>query len=291
MKTVILAGVGRLPQDLAVLKRAVEVATAAGADLRVVHVLDLPGDAGQLADTTTFLGQVALAARDRIDRALTKLGADPEQIDVQVAFGSPATALINLCNAVSPELIVMRAHQKKKLKDRILGSTTDRVIAAAATPVLVVKRAAKTPYDDLILATNGTDAVLETARFVAALLPAAKVALVRCVQIPPQLKQAMLRVGSRKHELKALRETLVNDAADQLRTITAKTGLRSRVLKGDPARVLVQISAGKKVDLMVLGQGRASLVRRAFIGSVSRRLLRDASCDVLIWCPGRGVEG
>ena len=79
------------------------------------------------------------------------------------------------------------------------------------------------------------------------LLPAAKVALVRCVQIPPQLKQAMLRVGSRKHQLQALRETLVKDAADHLRTITATTGLRSRVLKGDPARVLVQISAGKKV--------------------------------------------
>jgi len=144
----------------------------------------------------------------------------------------------------------------------------------------------------VVLATNGTDSALSTSQFVYALLPAAKLTLVQAVQIPPQLKEAMLRVGSRKSELKALRKKLVNDAKAYLGTLTAQAGLKlsSKVLKGDPAKVLTQVSGAKNIDLMVLGQGRASLVQRAFIGSVSRRLLRDASCDVLIWCAGSAVK-
>jgi nucleotide-binding universal stress UspA family protein len=283
----ILAAVGRLPQDIAVLKRAIEVAATSGAELQVIHVLDLPGHAGELEDVTSFLGQIAFAARDSIKLALTELGADPREVRIQIVLGPHAIALINICKDLSPDLIVMRAHHKLKLKDKILGSTTDRVIAAAETPVLVVKRAAKSPYAGIVLATNGTDGALEMSRFVTALLPAARLTLVQAVQIPPQLKEAMLRVGSRQGELKTLRMKLVGEAEDHLRTITAPTGLnlKSRVLKGDPAKVLRQICSDKDVDLMVLGQGRASLVRRAFIGSVSRRLLRDARCDVLIWSP------
>lgn len=96
----------------------------------------------------------------------------------------------------------------------------------------------------------------------------------------------MLRIGSRKGEVKALPKRLVNDAKDHIRTLTAQAGLNLslKVLKGDPAKVPTQMSGDKNVDLVVLGQSRANLVQRAFIGSVSRRLLWDASCDVLIWC-------
>lgn len=289
---VILAAIGRLPQDTAVMQRAIEVTAASGAKLQIVHVLDLPKDAGELDDMTSFLGQAAFAARDRIELALAELGANPADVKLQILSGSHAIALIDFCRKLSPDLIVMRAHHKVKWKEKILGSTTDRVIAAAQTPVLVVKRSAKTPYERVVLATNGTDSASDTSQFVSALLPGVKLTLVQAVQIPPQLKEAMLRVGSRKGELKALRKKLENAAKGHLRALTAKAGLNlsSKVLKGDPAKVLTQTSGDKNVDLMVLGQGHASLVQRAFIGSVSRRLLRDASCDVLIWCPDSDAE-
>jgi nucleotide-binding universal stress UspA family protein len=286
VQKLILAAIGRLPHDISVLKRAIEIAAASGAKLEIVHILDLSTDTGNLNDHTSFLEKAACAARDRIDLALSDLIADPAEVKIQIVSGPHATSIINILGEVSPDLIVMRAHQKVRLKEKILGSTTDRVIAAAQTPVLVVKRAAKKPYDRVVLATNGTDSALGTSQFVTALLPDAKLTLVQAVQIPPQLKEAMLRVGSRNGELKALRKMLMNNAKDHLGTLTAQArpNLRSKVVKGDPAKVLTKMSGDKNVDLMVLGQGRSSLVQRAFIGSVSRRLLRDASCDVLIWC-------
>ncbi|HUX31095.1 MAG TPA: universal stress protein [Thiobacillus sp.] len=42
-------------------------------------------------------------------------------------------------------------------------------------------------------------------------------------------------------------------------------------------------------DLIVLGPGSTSLVRRALLGSVAQRVLQTAACDVLI-CHPQGVR-
>ncbi|MCX7561196.1 universal stress protein [Sulfitobacter sp. F26204] len=283
----ILAAVGQLPLDIDVLGRALALATTSKARLTVVHVLDLPGELGELENIQTLLGQAAYAARDRIALSLADLGAAPNAYDILIRLGSHAIALIDICHEISPDLIVMRAHQRGKIKEPRLGSTTDRVIAAAGTPVLVVKQGFRKPCEKVIVATNGTDQALEASACVFALFPKARTKLVQVVQIPPQLKEAMLRVGSRQDDLKTLRKKLVAEAKTSLRATAAKVGpqLKPKVYKGDPAKVLTRLCHVNNVDMIVLGQGHASLVRRAFIGSVSRRLLRDAVCDVLIWCP------
>ncbi len=286
-RNIILTAVGQLPQDIAVLERAIEVAQATRADLHVVHVLDLPGVLADLKDITTFLGQAALAARDRFVNALGDMDHEVAPDRIHIELGSHALALIDLCNKLSPDLIVMRAHQKAKISEKLLGSTTDRVIAAAQTPVLVVKHPVKRPYRRIVLATNGTDNALTTLEFISRLLPQTDLQLVQSVQIPPQLKEAMLRVGSRKADLKAYRHKLVKEAKDHLKNLAVTSGqhVTSKVLKGHPAKALTRLCRDDSVDLIALGQGRNSLISRAFIGSVSRRLLRDARCDVLIWCP------
>lgn len=289
---IILAAIGQLPQDLAVLERAAEIAKASRADLHIVHVLDLPGNEAELDDNSSFIGQAAIAARDRIKVALDELGEDPAQVIMQIEFGTHALTLLNVSKTLSPELIVMRAHQKKKIAQRLLGSTTDRVIAAGQTPVLVVKHAVKKPYSRVVLGTDGADAVLETSSFVSGLLPDAHLRLVQVVQIPPQFKEEMLRIGTRAEDLATHRKTLLKAAKDNLRDLASKIEqpVKTQVMKGDPAKSLMSLCHKRNIDLIAVGQGRASLVRRAFIGSVSRRLLRDASCDVLIWCPDRDVK-
>ena len=71
-KSKILAAIGRIPEDLSVLKRAIEVSQVQDAGLHLVHVLDLPGDPSDIGDASTYIGQAALAARDRIDAAHTQ---------------------------------------------------------------------------------------------------------------------------------------------------------------------------------------------------------------------------
>lgn len=285
----ILAAIGQISQDKAVLARALEVAGAARAELHIIHVLDLPGDASKMDDVTSFLGQVALAERNRLEQAMKELNAAPSDATIHIKLGAHALTLIDFCNEMHPDLIVMRAHQREKISERLLGSTTDRVIAAAHVPVLVVKRAPKVPYSRIVLASDGADHAAQTCQFLINLLPEAKLKLVQAVQIPPQLKEAMLRIGTGREDLISHRNELLIKAQDHLREIAEHGGRRvkTKVIKGEPIKALSKLCRKSEVDLLALGQGRSSLISRAFIGSVSRRLLRDATCDVLIWCPPR----
>ncbi len=291
----IVVGVDLFPASEAVLARALEIAAQHDARLEIVHVIALHGSGGgdlgqndlrlgHVARHDTILGQAALAAHDRIDAALTRLGADPARHDVRIETGQPALRLIEMCRDAPPDLIVMRAHQRAAISETILGSTSDRVVAAAVAPVLVVKRAAERPYANAIIASSGTDAAEAALAYTATLLPRARLRAVQAAHIVPQFKEAMLRVGTDQSGLDAHHATLQRNAAAQLAALaeTAPRPVATSVLTGDPATELTRLSQDPGTDLIAVGPGRGGLIRRAFVGSVTRHLLREAGCDVLV---------
>jgi len=280
----ILAAVDRFPQDEAVLKRALEFAKLQGAALTIVHVVDLPRHVTLPAKIDTLEGQAEFAARDRIEVALRQNGTDPAGIEIIIETGSPALRLIEVCDKIRPDLVVMRAHQRTSIGEKILGSTTDRIIAAGKQPVLVVKRSVRDAYCRVLVATNGTDDAQKALYIVGTLLPDAALHLVQVVHIVPQLEEAMLRGGTDQSGFRAHRNVLARIARNRLTAIASVAAgqVKTHVLRGEPAAALVRASSIANVDLIVAGPGRSSLIRRAFVGSVTRRLLRDAACEVLI---------
>lgn len=285
--TSILAAVGQFPQDDAVPVRALELAKRHDAALTIVHVVDLPPHLTLPAGIDTLQGQAEFAARDRINEALRRHGADAVEVEIRIEDGSPALRLIEICDDLGPDLVVMRAHQRIGIAENILGSTTDRVIAAGKRPVLVVKRPAQSAYGKVVVATDGKDDAEGLLYFVGQLLPDAALHLVQVVQIVPQLEEVMLRGGADKTDLRTHRDDLTRIARNRLTAIASLAAweVKTHVLRGDPAAVLARASRLTKVDLIAAGPGRSSLIRRAFLGSVTRRLLRDAACDVLICRP------
>lgn len=280
----VLAAVGQFPQDDAVLARALEITTAHRAALVIVHVIDIPCRDGDVSCSETLFRQAVLAARDGIDAALDRLGADASDPGIRIETGSPALRLIDICNELEPGLVVMRAHQNSSIADKILGSTTDRIIAAGNQPVLVVKHPVEAAYGRVLVATDGTDDARAALDFVGRLLPDAALHLAQVVQIVPQLKEAMLRSGTDQTEIQAHRNALARIARKRLTAVasSAASKVKTHVLRGKPATALIHASRTANVDLIAAGRGRSSLIRRVFVGSVTRRLLRDAACDVLI---------
>jgi len=282
--TRILAAVGEFPQDDVVLSRALDIAATHRAALTIVHIIDLSGNEQESIWHSDLHREAVQAAQGRIEAALTRHRANASEAMIRIEAGSPALRLIEICEDLRPDITVMRAHHDDRLVARVFGSTTDRVIAARCAPVLVVKRPVAGSYDRVLFATDGTDDASWALAFVAALLPDARLHLVQAVQIAPQLEEAMLRIGTDRATLKAHRDALTRNARDHLRALAATVvpQATTRVLRGPPARTLVRATRSPNVSLIALGPGRASLIRRAFIGSVTRRLLRDAACDVLI---------
>lgn len=198
--------------------------------------------------------------------------------------------MIELTNEIRADLVVMRAHQGDSILEKIIGSTTDRVIRATSAPVLVVKRPATQAYQRIVVATDTSDKSGAAVVFVATLFPLTGLQLVHVVQIPPQFEEAMRRAGSGQASVAAHRDALIRKAKVYMRDMSkrlANRPLRSatRVIVGNPAKSLVQATRSPKVNLIALGPGSTSLIRRALLGSVTQRVLRDAACDILIYRP------
>ena len=280
----ILAAVDQFPASGDVLARASEIASAHGALLRIVHVVDMEPGQGDPDDPETLTGQAALAAKSRIEDALESLAHSSSPTEIMTIAGSPALALIDFCRAEPPDLIVMRAHQRRLVSEVILGSTSDRVIASAVAPVLIVRRSVERKYQRVLIATDGREGDASALALVASLLPRAALRAVRVVQIPAQLREAMLRSGTNRAELNAHRANLVQRAWVDLTTLAqgAPRRVRISIFQGDAGALLTRAAAIPTLDLIAIGPGRAGLIRRAFIGSVARRLLREAACDVLV---------
>ncbi|HSH29794.1 MAG TPA: universal stress protein [Thiohalobacter sp.] len=286
----IVAAVGLFPQDDPVLARAAEIARAHRAKLTVVHVIDsLTGYDFASTELRRIQQQIRLDAHTRVETAVARQVAGVDTVDIRIESGSPFACLIGLIEEINADLIVMRAHQRDSLRDKIIGSTTDRVVRAGTSPVLVVKRPATQDYQRVVVAAATADDSGGLAAFAAGLFPLAALYLIHVVQIPSQLEAAMLHAGFGQN-VAAHRQALVRKAKAELSAVFAGLGPRPvkgvmRVLVGDPARSLVRSTWSSKVGLIALGTGDTSRIRRALLGSVTRRVLNDAACDVLIRPP------
>jgi nucleotide-binding universal stress UspA family protein len=287
----ILVAAGHFPQDDPVLARAAEIAREHQARLTLAHVVDsLAGIDFTDVDLIGLQHQLQLVARQNVDAGLAKQNVGASEIDIRIEAGSPALRLIELIDEMPADLVVMRANQRESILEKIIGSTTDRVIRASRAPVLVVKRPVRQAYRRVVVATDASDESAAAVAFAAALFPLAGLHLVHAVQIPPQFESVMLRAGSGQANITAYRDALVSKAKTYMRDMSETLANRpiqgtTRVVVGDPAKALAQATWSRKVDLIVLGSGNAGLIRRALLGSVTRQMLQAAACDVLVVRP------
>jgi nucleotide-binding universal stress UspA family protein len=132
----IICAVDFRPSSLAALRYALSLAQQGPRQLQLVTVVDRPW-----ADEIPTLDQdqeerttMREALRDRVPASLRQMCV----IEEDVLRGEPADALLRHAEAVNGDLIVLGAGDHGYLHKLWLGSTTAKVMRAAACPVLVV---------------------------------------------------------------------------------------------------------------------------------------------------------
>jgi nucleotide-binding universal stress UspA family protein len=155
-----------------------------GASIGQVHVLHVlrrvdPGFPGVVWPTEEDEARKAHARRAIHDRLAS---AGLERVRVHLAFGDPATRILDLANDIGAGLVVMASHSRSGLLRVALGSVAERVARFATCPVLIVpaqvvtanrRRAvpayARTPEEQVdALGAEITDAVAKHAGYLTA---------------------------------------------------------------------------------------------------------------------------
>jgi nucleotide-binding universal stress UspA family protein len=76
---------------------------------------------------------------------------------------------------------------------------------------------------------------------------------------------------------------------EQIRPTDPAISVRHVLLQGDPAAEIVRYGRDAAIDLIVMGTHGRTGLERLLMGSVAERVLRDASCSVLVVKLPRGV--
>jgi nucleotide-binding universal stress UspA family protein len=69
---------------------------------------------------------------------------------------------------------------------------------------------------------------------------------------------------------------------EQIRPVDSRIPVTHVLLEGDPATEIVRYGRDAGVDLIVMGTHGRTGVERLVLGSVAEKVLRDASCSVLV---------
>jgi nucleotide-binding universal stress UspA family protein len=203
---------------------------------------------------------------------------------IRVECGAPHRCVTQAARDLSADVILIGPGQASTLVERVFGSTADRIARTAPVPVLVVRNVNPQPYRHAAVAIDFSplsEAALAATRRLA---PVARTELVHAYEVLLQFEQAMLRVGTSSKEIERFRQARADDSRRQLLDLARQHDPEEGVvvLRGAPGVALVELSRSGQVDLIALGSQGHSAVAQALLGSVAKRLLSEAGCDVLV---------
>lgn len=259
--------------------RAIQLAGEWNAVLLLVHILDDTG-----LQTRDFAATTRRAESELRRQVTAHPGAADIELEVIVSQGDPAERILAKCDRLFVDLLVMGAGAKASFRQRLLGSTVDRILRHALQPVLSVRDRAHVAYRTIAVATDFSPPSKDALGCALALFPNGKTTIVHACEDTLHGLLASDRVTGElaerhKIEMRNLAEKSMLEFVEEPRRL--RPDLATTIEVGVPDAVMAQYVERHNPDLIVVGTHGRTGLRRAVIGSVAERLIGTLPRDVL----------
>lgn len=270
--------------------RAAMLAHATSASLSIVHAvsgsalvelrrwLDTGGgvELSILDDVRARVHEIAceLAARYRID------------VDEQVVSGRPVEEITNVAEQRQADLIVAGTLGAGMFRNRLVGSTAERVVRKSVRPVLMVRQAPREAYRRVLVALDFSPWSAPSLEIATAVAPDAHFVLVHCIEVPFEGKLRF--AGVEESVIESHRTAALEDATRRMAELARRAGLEdSRWTPVAPTRLdpwmqIVRQEQERDCDLVVIGKHGRNAVEELFLGSETNMVIAQGSADVLV---------
>jgi nucleotide-binding universal stress UspA family protein len=262
-----------------------QAATLAGIDgaLAALHVLPSLQSLSALfpqrqTPETLKVGQIIARAADAVrERVAGFAGRDAE---IFVEQGTPYAEIVRRAEAWKADIVVVGSHGQSGL-ERVFGGVAERVVRYAHCRVLVARKTSAHGW--VLAATDLSEPSLPT--LAAALEEASR----RGLKLKVVYAVDFLQVEA--FYLTGLGTPTTYDPADlhdparsRLAHVMRNAGVSavSEVLHGPAASAIVQEAERLGAELVVVGSHGSTGLARLLLGSVAERIVRTASCSVLV---------
>jgi nucleotide-binding universal stress UspA family protein len=199
-----------------------------------------------------------------------KARASQEGVDCETVFlhgAEPYQQIVDEAAEKKVDMIVIGRRGRKGLMKVLMGEVASKVIGHAPCNVLVVPKAARIEYRNILVATDGS------AHGNAAVSEAIAIAK---------------RCGSNLIALSAMRDESEREEAKNLSSkaveMAQKEGVSAEAVTptGRSFNVIVETAGGRSVDLIVMGTYGKTGVKKLLMGSSTEKVIGNAGCAVLV---------
>jgi nucleotide-binding universal stress UspA family protein len=118
---------------------ALELARRLESELHMLCVEELPRFATSIHEAREERGEADHLVRSVIERARTRARAERVELEMYVVAGHPVPSIVKFIEGGGYDLLVIGYMGHSALYNRVIGSTTDRLVELAPCEVLVVK--------------------------------------------------------------------------------------------------------------------------------------------------------
>jgi nucleotide-binding universal stress UspA family protein len=199
-----------------------------------------------------------------------KARALAEGVDCEVVVhysDQPQVTIVEVANEKKVDMIVLGRRGTKGLAKLLIGEVASKVIGSAPCDVLIVPRAARIEYKNILVATDGS--------------AHAKAAVAKALDIAKRCGGSVIALSAMRDESERKEaEQYVAEAAE----MAGKEGVPIETMTptGRSFNVIVETAGGRGVDLIVMGTYGRTGIKKALMGSATEKVIGSAGCGVLV---------
>jgi nucleotide-binding universal stress UspA family protein len=283
----ILCPVDFYPASDAAVEYATTLAANYDATLHLLHVIApvLPTADEYAVNTDDILKIIETKAAEEMKKLEARLKETGVAFESELRLGDVYDQITKTTEVLKPDLIVLGTHGRRGLERWFMGSTTEKLLRHSLVPLLAIRatgeRPVTTPAFRRILVTTdfseGTADALSYA-FSVAQENDSRITLLHV------LNDVTADVSGK------YRESLIQGVRKQLEDLVPPEARNwcdvvTRVATGLPYRIILKTIEDEKIDLLVMNIHGKGMVDRVLLGSNAERVVRGASCPVMMVPP------
>ena len=264
--------------------RALALARQYDCKLLVLHVLE-GKPRTRLTRRTRFSPQSRPENRliERTKRQLLNaLVQGGNRVAVRIEEGEPAPTVLRIAQEEGCDLIVTGVARNEMLGRFTLGETVDELMRGSLIPLLIVTDRVHGPYNNIVVASDYSDASRRALQAAAAFFPDQILRILHAHGAPGSYAVDDVESYREQMRLAARRQYLAF-----LDTVNLPEEQRSRfevlIEGGNLTELLQDLVESSSIDLVVLGSRVRGLLPEAFVGSIARRIVSSLPCDALVF--------
>ena len=270
--------------------RAAMLARQTGAQLELMHVLEK----GALDALRRLLGddgdalpeRIRAQAQESLTQLCTEVGATlGASVGQHLEEGAVVESSVALAERLNASLLIVGARGASFMRHWLLGATAERLLRKTLRPILVVKQPPRDVYQSVLVPVDFSPWSQGALRLAQAVAPQAKLILLHAYEVPFEGKMRFAGVAEeaiQRHRVATRQDALARLHQSAADASIAEAGWLPVLIHGPAAPRILEQEEEQGADLVVLGKHGAGMTEELLLGSVTKHVLAQARCDVLV---------